>query len=346
MTTQYIWDIIANTVANPTSNLVYFGIGSTMKYYDQITPSNNQQCPCFLDKFEGNKVIVLFDPCLEAPLKIETYFEEKSDRLIMTNSSLDANGTCFFREFRNSSGSVKVFAINDYFNFEHTNYYEGEKKKKYNDNVDITVSNMINLIGICLGKRDKTKLLLQDYSGRPVMRFYSSFLKSFDRDEMLSNIMFDVTQRDPGCYFEITPEYPTLTEHGDLIQESFMELVKIRGCPLYTHCVKKRIDQLIYPLTSNYVKLTQDPSFEPADMDKIYNLCTIYLIDFNETIGKDQVFAHRDYLLAKFMELIQIMLKDIVRSLDCDVQYIDHFIQLMFNRNEFISSLSVLKSFD
>ncbi len=346
MNTQYIWDKISNTASNLTSNLIYFGIGSSMESYQEITTSNNQQYPCFLDKFEGNKVIVLFDTHLETPLKIEEYFEGKDDPLDMVDSTFGVNNTFFFREFRNHSGSVKVYAINDYFNFEHTNYLDGEEKKRYNDSVDITLTNMINLIGICLGKHTKTKIILQDYTGRPTINFYTSLLKMFDRDEMLSNIIFDVTQRDPGCFFEITPEYPTLDDFGNFIQESYVELTRIRKSPIFNQVLRKRIDQVVYPLTSNYVKLTQEPSFELAGMDKIASLCTIYSIEFNDTIKKNDTERNRDYLLAKFMELIQIMLKDIVRSQDCDVSYIDHFIQLMFNRNEFINAMSVLKYSD
>lgn len=343
---QHIWDKISNTVANSTTKLVYFGIGSSMVSYKEITSSNNQQYPCFLDKFEGNKTVVLFDTRLETPLKIEEHFEKTGDCLDMVDSTLSVNGEFYFREFQNKSGSVKVFAINDYFNFEHTNYLDKVENKNHNDNVDITISNMFNLIGICLGKHIRTKFLLQDYTGRSTMNFYSSLLRSFDRDEMLSNIIFDVTQRDPGCSFDIKPEYPTLDEYNDLVQENYMQLMKIRKYSLFDHIIKQRIDQLVYPVTLNYINLTNETSFELAGIDKIVNLCMIYSIEFNNTIKKNEAFIHRDYLLAKFMELIKIMLTDIVRSQDCDSSYIDHFIQLLFNRNEFINSISVLKYSD
>jgi len=162
----------------------------------------------------------------------------------------------------------------------------------------------------------------------------------------LSNVIFDVTQRDPGCFFEITPEYPSLDDFGNFVQENYIQLRQIRKYPLYNHVLKQRIDQLVYPLSSNFVKLTQDPSFELAGMDKISNLCTIYSVDFNDTIQNNDSPTNRDYLLAKFMELIQIMLNDIIRSQDCDVSYVEHFIQLMSDRNAFINSMSVLKYSD
>ena len=152
MSIQYIWDKISNTASNPTTSLVYLGIGSSMESYREITTTNNQQYPCFLDKFEGNKVIVLFDTYLETPLKIEEYFGGKGDPLDMVDSLFGVNNSFCYREFTNHSSTVKVFAVNDYFNFEHTNYLDGEEKKRYNDSVDMTLTNMINLIGICLGK--------------------------------------------------------------------------------------------------------------------------------------------------------------------------------------------------
>jgi hypothetical protein len=348
MSAQYIWDKITNTADSPLTKLVYLGIGSSMECYSEITTTNNQQYPCFLDKFEDNKVIVLFDTRLETPLKIEDYFERKKDQLDMIDSIVSENGTFIFREFQNNSGSVKVYAVNENFNFEYRRFghLDENDMKVYNENVDITTSNLFNLIGTCLGKHTKTKLILQDYSGRPTVSFYVSLLKSFDKDEMLSNVIFDVTQRDPGCFFVITPEYPTLDASGNFVQENYIQLKQIRKYPLYNHVLKQRIDQLVYPLSSNYVKLSQDPAFELAGMDKISNLCTIYSVEFNDTIQNNGSPKNRDYLLAKFMELIKIMLNDIIRSQDCDVSYIEHFIQLMSDRNAFINSMSVLKYSD
>ena len=77
MNDMYIWHKILTTVAKASCKLVYFGIGSEMNDCHKITELNNSQYPCYLNKFEGNKVIILFDSQLETPLKIEKYFEDK-----------------------------------------------------------------------------------------------------------------------------------------------------------------------------------------------------------------------------------------------------------------------------
>jgi len=338
MSIQDAWNKISDIAAQGSTANLYLGIGAAMGSYNQVTPENNQQFPCFLDKFGRNKVIVLFDPDLEYPLKIEEqFFREKSDPLIMVNSMMKEQGKFYFRELRNRSNSVIVIAVNDSINFEHNTYFDDEESRHYNQRVDVTISNMINLIGICLGKQTKTKLIMQNYTGARTVNIYNSLLSIFDRDEMLANVIFDVTGRDPGCFWEITKEYPILDDSGDFYQTNYMPLIKIRKNPLFRQNLISRIDGLVYPLTSNYVILSKDPSFELAGMDRIMNLCMIYSIEFDDTN------KNRDYLLAKFMELIQIMLHDIIRSLECDPSYIDHFIQIMFNRNEFINALAVLK---
>lgn len=338
MSIQNAWNKISDIAAQGPTALVYLGIGTAMGSYKQVTPKNNQQLPCFLNKFEGNKLIGLIDPDLEYPLKIEEHFyQEMNDPLIMVNSSMNEHGKFYFRELRNRSNTVVVIAINDSIHFEHNTYFDDEESRHYNQRVDVTISNIINLIGICLGKQTKTKLIMQNYTGAQTVNFYNSLLSIFDRDEMLANVIFDVTGRDPGCFWDITEEYPILDDSGDFYQPTFKSLMKIRNDPLFRQILIHRIDGLVYPLTSNYVIFSKDPSFELAGIDKIMNLFMIYSIEFNDTN------KNRDYLLAKLLELIQTMLNDIVRSLECDPSYIDHFIQLMFNRNEFINSLAVLK---
>ncbi len=342
MNYQRVWNIITDTVANPAIDLVYFGIGSAMEHYKQITLANNQQYPCFLDKFEGNKMIVLFDTHLEVPLKIEEFFEEKQNALEMVNLIMGDNDTFYFRHLRNNSGTVQVLAVNDLFDYEQLSYSFGskEKDKEYSDRVDCTVSNLINLISVCLGKRKKTKVLLQDYTGRSVTNFYTSLFNVFDREELISHVMFDVTQKDPGCFFEISTEYPVLDSDGNFLQETFMRLTKSKGLPLFNYVLKQRIDHLIYPLSSNYVKYTQEPDFELHQLYKIITMFKIYNVEFND-LRKD-----REYLLEKFKELIDLMLHDIVRSQECDISYVDHFARSLFERNQFISLISVFKFTD
>ena len=336
MSQQHYWSHIFDAVAQGSTAAVYLGIGAAMDSYNQLTSMNNQQFPCFLNKIKGNKVIVLVDPVLEMPLKTEQLFQEMGDPLILVNSEFKDEKTCF-RELRSKSNSVTIFAINDMFNIYHNHYNHDEESERYNHQVDITISIVVNLIEICLGKPNKTKLIMQNYAGSSTVHFYNSLLTMFDKNDMLKNVIFDVTGQDPGCFWEITEEYPVLDCNGNFIQINYMQLTTMKGKPLFKQNLVKRIDNLVYPITSNYVILSKDPSFEPVGMDRIMNMCTIYSVDFNDSS------KNRDYLLPKFMELIQIMLADILSTTGSDLS-IDYLIQLMINRNEFINTMAKLKN--
>ena len=48
--TQQNWSNIFDAVAQGSTAVVYLGIGSAMGSYNQVTSTNNQQSPCFLEK--------------------------------------------------------------------------------------------------------------------------------------------------------------------------------------------------------------------------------------------------------------------------------------------------------
>ena len=150
-------------------------------------------------------------------------------------------------------------------------------------------------------------------------------------------VIFDVTGQDPGCFWEITNEYPLLNDEGNFIQMNYMPLQMMKGTPNFRQNLVKRLDCLVYPVTSNYVILSKDPSFELAGMDRIMNMCTIYSVEFNE------YNKYREYVLSKLMELIRIMLTDILSTTGSDLS-IDILLELMFNRNEFINTIAKLKN--
>jgi hypothetical protein len=193
------------------------------------------------------------------------------------------------------------------------------------------------LIEICLGKQRKTKLILQNYTGASTVHFYNSLLSIFDKEDLLRNVIFDVTGQDPGCFWEITDEYPILDGDGNFVQMNYMSLIMMKGTPNFRPNLVGRINCLVYPVTSNFVILSKDPSFELAEMNKIVNMCTIYSVEFND------FNKYREYLLSKLMELIRIMFIDILSTTGSDLS-IDFLLELMFNRNEFINTMAKLKN--
>ena len=112
--TQQHWSNIFDAVAQSSTAVVYLGIGSAMSSYNQVTSTNNQQSPCFLEKIPGKKVIILIDPALESPLKTEEWYQNIGNPLIAVNSETKGD-KIYFRKYQNDS--VTVFAINKMFNF-------------------------------------------------------------------------------------------------------------------------------------------------------------------------------------------------------------------------------------
>jgi hypothetical protein len=153
----------------------------------------------------------------------------------------------------------------------------------------------------------------------------------------LRNFIFYVTGQVPGCFWEITDEYPILDGDGNFVQMNYMSLIMMKGTPNFRPNLVGRINCLVYPVTSNFVILSKDPSFELAEMNKIVNMCTIYSVEFND------FNKYREYLLSKLMELIRIMFIDILSTTGSDLS-IDFLLELMFNRNEFINTMAKLKN--
>jgi hypothetical protein len=111
----------------------------------------------------------------------------------------------------------------------------------------------------------------------------------------------------------------------------------MKGTPNFRQNLVRRIDYLVYPVTSNFVILSKDPAFELAGMDRIMNMCIIYSVEFND------FNKYREYVLSKLMELIRIMLTDILNTTGSSLS-IDFLLELMFNRNEFINTMAKLKN--
>jgi hypothetical protein len=331
---QQNWSDIYDAAAQGSTAVVYLGIGSAMGSYNELTSINNQQSPCFLEKIPGKKVIILIDPVLEMPLKTEEWYQNMGNPLVLVDSETK-DDKIYFREYQN--GSVTVFAINDMFNFSHNNYHHDEESERYNRQVDDNISKIVNLIEICFGKPRRTKLILQNYTGASTVHFYNSLLSIFDKDDLLKNVIFDVTGQDPGCFWEITDEYPILDGSGNFVQSNYMLLQMMKGTPNFRQNLVRRIDYLVYPVTSNFVILSKDPAFELAGMDRIMNMCIIYSVEFND------FNKYREYVLSKLMELIRIMLTDILNTTGSSLS-IDFLLELMFNRNEFINTMAKLKN--
>jgi len=323
-----IWNEIYNTITDSSINLVCMFIGCSMEYYNELTEENNQQYPCFLNKFNGRKLIILIDPYLELNLKIEQYFIQKGNPLFLINK-VYVEDKPIIRVFKNNQ--VIVYALNESINY--------IKAPWFPDQEDPDIYKINTIINICVNKSDKTKLILQDFSGNDTTYFYGELLKTFNRNDILNNINMDVTQDEGGCFIKLNSDMVKLDRDGNFIQEKFINLSEIKNSENFNKIFKFRIDILLYPIAFYYSKLIESPDHELdiRNLYKIYIIALIYNIDFDISL------KNPSYIVSKLLCLIDIMLKDIIFSKDLEDDFYDYIINIIHHRQQLYETLKILK---
>jgi hypothetical protein len=329
---MFNWDFIFTEAAQANTKLVYLGIGSAMGSYltnsnnKRISDEKNQQFPPFLKKFEGKKIIILIDPELEEYLAVEQYMDEhdfKFEKYTIDN----------VRVLRNDE--IIVYAIKETFNYIIDTSCTPQEIIESRTKVDWNISNLINLIGVCLEKRTNTKIILQDYTGRDTTIFYSRLFNIFDRTQLINNVMFDVTQKDGGCFIEMNEHQASIDSNGHFIQEKYMELVAITGSPLFKSILQERIQQVIYPLSYDFVSLKKNPTHEIINKKKLVGFAHSYNIQI------DEFNNNSDYLIQKYEQIIQKIIEDIVKARSVDSSAIGDLMGVIDNHSTFSSSLMI-----
>lgn len=329
---MFNWEPIFTEALQANTKLVYLGIGSAMGYHindinNRISDEQNQQYPPFLKKFEGKKMIILIDPYLEDYLAVEQYMNEhefKFEKYAVDN----------VRVLRNDE--IVVYAIKETFDYLINTRGTPQEIIESRRKVDWDFSNLINLIGICLEKRPKTKIILQDFTGRDTSSFYTGLFNIFDKVDLINNVMFDVTQKDGGCFIEMNELQASIDFEGNFIQEKYMELTRITDSPLFKSILKDRIQLVVYQLLYNYLGLKKNPAHELINIEKIYGLAHSYDIKI------DEFNKNSDYLIQIHQQLMQKIIEDIVIARQIDSSAISNLIQIIDNRTTFINLMTVL----
>ena len=326
------WQRIFDYISLPTTNLVYIGVGSSMGDYKEITTKNNQQYPCFLNKFAGKHLVILIDPYMETNLKLLNHFEELNDPLILQNQINITNTTNpYIREYTNDKGLF--FIINDCFYSDVNQYMEQNEIDQANHHIAI----MHQIISIALGKISPSKIIFQNYSGYDTTAYYLSLFDVFNHNQLLSNVCFDVTQHNGGCFIDFDPNMITLDKNINFIQEKYELLVNFYDSQYYLKNLKSRIDLLSYPLVWNYINFKKSIDFERESLHKIKFLAIIYKIEY------DLSNNDYNYILNCYYNIIHCVITDIVRSRRIPDEIIQCLITNLENRSEFTNLMSILK---
>jgi len=352
------WQRIFDYISLPTTNIIYIGVGSSMGNYQEITTKNNQQYPCFLNKFAGKHLVILIDPYMETNLKLLNYFEELNDPLILQNQINITNTTNpYIREYTNDKGLF--FIINDCFYSDVNQYMEQNEIEQANHHIAI----MHQIISIALGKISPSKIIFQNYSGYDTTGYYLSLFDVFNHNQLLSNVCFDVTQHNGGCFIDFDPNMITLDKNINFIQEKYELLVNFPDSQYYLKNLKTRIDLLSYPLVWNYINLKKSIDFERVsnsndshylfnrvsnsnDSHYLFNRVLVHKIKFLAIIYKieyDLSNNNYNYILNCYYNIIYCVITDIVRSRRIPDEIIECLITNLENRFEFTNLMSILK---
>ena len=326
------WQRIFDYISLPTTNIIYIGVGSSMGDYQEITTKNNQQYPCFLNKFAGKHLVILIDPYMETNLKLLNYFEELNDPLILQNQINITNTTNpYIREYTNDKGLF--FIINDCFYSDIDQYMQPIEIEQANHHIAI----MHQIISIALGKISPSKIIFQNYSGYDTTAYYLSLFDVFNHNQLLSNVCFDVTQHNGGCFIDFDPNMITLDKNINFIQEKYELLVNFPDSQYYLKNLKTRIDLLSYPLVWNYINFKKSIDFERVLVHKIKFLAIIYKIEY------DLSNNNYNYIINCYYNIIHCVITDIVRSRRIPDEIIECLLTNLENRFEFTNLMSILK---
>ena len=309
-----------HNILNQPSSVVYCAIGAAMENYMWqenanmelvntgykriITDTNNQQDPIFLRKFFGRKTIILIDPLQEDDLKF---------RLPLTLVTNLPN----FRIYTNEQ--YNVITIKEYIE-----YMNIESEYHIADFNFIAM-----IIQSCL--QSNTKMILQDFTGRDTTETYYKYINIFGKEDMLDNILFDVTCGNGDCLPELNETMASIDMNNNFIQEKLRTLTttSMMGSVLFNTVLKQRLNIILNELSWVYLQKRKDPNSELTFPNKIYYLFDIYNINNNNIIEAVGL-------------LINSMIYDIVQARGCEQDIADHLVSIIENRSQFINTLSIL----
>lgn len=329
-------ELIYETVASVNNTIIYISIGCSMEHYPELTFENNQQYPNFLNKFEGNKVLLLFDPNLETPLKMESLFN--------MNNTLSTNNNYNTQKCRILNNSeVTVFAFNELFYYETNQHMSNELQQDTLENIIL----IKNIISICLNKINKTKIIVQDFTGRDLTTFYLDLFKDFNSNDLLNNVLFDVTQNNGGCIIDMNHDYAICDIHNNFIQEKYLTLKNLytMHSTLLTKIINIRINYLNNSILWIYKKLLIGENFKD-DMYIHMQYTQIKLLAYIYNINYDDLIENNNDSVKLYLLLIKIIIKDIIYAKQLDNDTYEFLIENINSYNDISllqSRLSCLK---
>jgi hypothetical protein len=321
-TLQYIYDTVFSNISDYEPELIYFAVGSGLGHYTNVNikPSEHQQYPSILSKYDGQKkVIILMDGGLETPLKME--------EVVQLNLIEDSD---IFRMFMNETNDLIVFAIKHHFYFNESQYDNSSFHEHFGF--------LMNLITYAVSY-DK-KLIVQNYSGEFIEDSYANFFDYFPKDELISNVIFDVSNSQAVCSIDFD-KYPIIYDDEDnFVQIRFEKLVEQKkyNYEYYKANVTKHIDTINGILTRKLRAIRGEVEMFPKENETIksvYKILSIVYpeIDYSVEINEENL-----------IKTIKTILIDMFESLEVDNSVLTKLVDSNMNQAVLINILSPLKA--
>jgi hypothetical protein len=310
---------ILNHINNQNYSLLYIGVGTAMPDYSMcdnkenhtvITPQNFQQHPLFINRFSGNKIILLIDPRLESPLHILEYYANMGRQIVL---SLSINSILSIYTEVNGETSDMIIAVKD------SIYWSDQREESYSEHFAF----LVNIIMSCMD--NNIKVIMQDYSGIDITNTYSRLINIFGKEILFPNVIFDVTYGDGNCMQHIDVDTLKLDKNGNFVQEKFLllsRLAKINSSN-FKRIREERVNLILSELSYKYHRKV---GYMGYDIEKINPMFTIYRIE-------------EKHDLTDIERVTQNMLQDISISSHHDMSGMEMF-SYITNRSKFIDIMT------
>ena len=277
---------------------IYIAVGSA--HENGADDDKNQQHPVFIDNMrqqEEQIVSIQFDPRMEDPITMSCLFDRRGDPLTLIHQINNSDETPYFRIYKNNIGYF--FIINDRY-FNEINDYMTEADKLHANYQCAFLTSIIEYVS-----SNSIKLIMQYYTGHDTTNTYTELLDIYGYS-ILKHICFDITHDKGGCYIDL-PAKLDMDEDGNFIQYKFMQLIDIKHYSLgkYKNLLTERINLLCYPIALDYINMQKNTEYKLLGENAMSFLKHIYRIN-------------TDQLLSMYDELIFLMIKDIIMSLNED----------------------------
>jgi hypothetical protein len=290
-----IYERILNTISDFHPDIIYLAIGCSLAHYTKVEDDNNQQNPPFMNKYmDSKKVTILIDPWLEDKLAIS--------QMIPLNLIDEFES---YRYFLNSDKNHQIHAIKNYFYFA-KNEYDVNSHSQYQYDYNF----LINLINYAVVNK-KTKLIVQDYSGVDIIPHYLHFTDHFPKQILYEKVIFDITQKDGGCFIDFS-KYPIRYDSKDnFIQPRFLPLSIIKNITgnINKSMATSRFNNITCDFSRKIRVLRGELESHPHNEYHFKQALKLYSIiyDSNEDIENPTIEILKDTIIKMLLDICELL---------------------------------------